>query len=138
VENAKLIEIKLLLQDFPKLKTWLSATNNTRYLDYAYNEIDDWKKKLEALIGEPAASSQKVHAVVTVFQGLFDDVEAFSSAPNATLYAEKVKADYPGESGLEVVRKEIEVKPTLSEREEKFKWASAEYLGKLKADKKSA
>ena len=37
----------------------------------------------------------KLYAVVTVFQGVFDAVEAFETAPLANGYVEKIKADYP-------------------------------------------
>ena len=80
----------------------------------------------------------KLYAVVTVFQGVFDAVEAFETALGANVYVEKIKADYPGESDLEVVQREIEVKPTPSEQEEKFLRDTAEYVEKLEAEHKSA
>ena len=80
----------------------------------------------------------KVYVVITVFQGCFDAIEVFAIDSDANVYVEKIKADYPGESDLEVVQREIEVKPTPSEQEEKFLRDSAAYVEKLEAERKSA
>lgn len=46
--------------------------------------------------------------VVTVFQGLFDDVTPFKTEKEANEFAEKVRADYVDEA-IEVVKKHIEI-----------------------------
>ena len=46
--------------------------------------------------------------VVTVFEGVFDDVLPFKTEKEAGEFAEKVKADYAGED-IQAVKKRIEI-----------------------------
>lgn len=46
--------------------------------------------------------------VVTVFQGIFDDVQPFKTEPEADVFADKVKADYAGED-IQAIKKCIEI-----------------------------
>lgn len=50
----------------------------------------------------------KVWVVVTVFQGVFDNVEPFKTEKEADVFADKVKADY-AEENIQAIKKRLEI-----------------------------
>ncbi len=92
MENDKLGAIRLLLDKFPVLKTWLSITTDTLYLAYAVNEVDAWKKNLKNVLDDAEHNSQYV--VITIFRGKFDEIMVFSTESFADAYIAVLKADF--------------------------------------------
>ena len=50
-----------------------------------------------------------IYVVVTVFQGVFDDVMPFLTEKEADEFIENLKADYIEESTLQAVKKRLEI-----------------------------
>jgi len=51
----------------------------------------------------------EVYVVITVFQGVFDDVSPFKTEKEANEFVAKLKADWVDEPDLDIIKKRLEL-----------------------------